>query len=449
MGEDELDNTITQVEEEAKQDSSTSSTNTDTKTDSDTKLDIENPDEIGKTEEGRERVGRMATIINLLNSLLGATIFSLPGKFGEIGLIPSVILLVIACYISYVCTVMLVKLQNEVNGKSLDDIALKVIGKPGQIIVSILTLIFCIAGVLAYVVIACDAIAQWFTIKDIAITYWRRVLLTIVYSIFPVACSIPKSLKFLSYISSLTIIIMVFYVIVVIIRAPKIIPTMNFKDPRFTLGKAGIGIFSAISILFLNFTLPMTTLPIIENYNKDLKKRNYALMFTSVICYFILVIPAILGYLMVFDSDSAQLIFSYEKFQKDVLFNIVKAGCFVAVSCSYPIFVRPVLNSWSQFIFKENDSTLLPWKKRGLIHVISHTIPVLIAAFYPNVMPLLDYTGASACLIDLSTPGLLWYFYYKPSVKSFQFWGCLFLFVLGIFLAVSTIAVTILNATKA
>lgn len=444
MTENEQISAVTQVEQDTKHDSSASTT-------SETKSskDIENPkasldnDEVSTDES--DRVGRFATIMNLLNSLLGAGIFSLPGKFGNIGIIPSIILLAIASFISYVSTRILVRLQHDTKATGLDDLTLKILGRKGQIVISILTLIFSIAGVLAYVVIACDAIQQWLAVYDISITYWTRVLLTFIYSILPIGFSIPKSLKFLSYISSLTMIIMVFYVIVVIVRAPKIIPKMNFKDSSFSLSSLGTGIFSAMSIFFLNFTLPLTTLPIIEKYNKDLKKRYSALMITTIVCYIILVIPSALAYLMVFDESPA-LIFSYDKFQKDVLFNIVKSGCFIAVSCSYPIFVRPVLNSWSQFMFDENDSTVLPWKKRGLVHLIAHIIPISVAAFYPNIMQILDYTGASGCLIDVMVPGLLWYWYYRPRYNNWQFWGSWFLIILGIFLAISTIAVNIMNS---
>lgn len=437
-----------QIDPELKVESSSStSTSSDTKSESDDKKENENPDaclDNDKNETTDElRVGRFVTVINLLNSLLGASIFSLPGKFKEVGIIPSVILLAVAAYVSYICTVILVRIQKEVNGAGMDDIALKVFGHVGQVIVSVISLAFCISGVLAYIVIACDVIQQWFTLKGIFVSYFARVGITIVYSILPISLSIPRSLKFLSYFSSLTIIIMLFYVLVVIIRAPKIIPQQNFKDSNFKIANFGIGIFSAISIFFLNFTLPITTLPIIEKYNKDLRKRNIALMFTCICCFLILAVPGAIGYLMVFDSNTSELIFSYEKFQKDILFNIVKGGCLVAVSCSYPVFCKPILATWSQFFFKENDAYNLSIGKLTIVHIISHTIPVLIAAFYPKVMTLLDFVGSFGCLIDITVPGLLYYMFYKPSVASFSFWGSWFLVILGIFVAIATIVLNV------
>lgn len=450
--EDQHEPVVIQVEEEANVDASNSySSTTESKKDSDEKNDKENPGEsLDNDKEDEEfnkhRVGRFVTVINLLNSLLGASIFSLPGKFKEVGIIPSIVLLAIAAYVAYVSSNILVRLQKEVNGKGFDDISLKIFGRIGQIFVSIISLVFCTASLVAYIVIACDVIQQWFVLKGIKVTYLARVGITFVYSILPISLSIPRSLKFLSYFSSLTIVIMIFYSIVVIIRAPKIIPHQDFKHPNFTVGKFGFGLLSALSICFLNFTLPITTLPIIEKYNKDLKKRSVALAFTCIACFTLLAIPGVLGYLMIFEVNSSELIFSYEKFQKDVLFNIVKGGCLVAVLCSYPVFIKPVICSWSQFFFKENDAYDLSIPKLACVHVVSHTIPVCVAAFYPKVMTILDYCGSFGCLIDILVPALLYYVHFKPSFKSISFWWSWALIILGAFLAITTIVINVRSA---
>ncbi|EAY08787.1 Transmembrane amino acid transporter protein [Trichomonas vaginalis G3] len=450
--EDQHEPQVVQVEEETTLDSSNSYTTTEeTKSDSSEKKNPENPDasldnEKEDEEFERHRVGRFATVINLLNSLLGASIFSLPGKFKEIGIIPSVVLLAVAAYISYVCANILVRLQKEVKGTGLDDISLKIFGRVGQIIVSIISLVFCTSGVVAFIVIACDVIQQWFVLKGIKVTYMIRVAITFIYSILPVSLAIPRSLKFLSYFSSLTILIMLFYVLVVIIRSPKIIPHQNFKDPNFSIGKFGFGIFSALSVFFLNFTLPITTLPIIEKYNKDLKKRSIALEFTSVACFAILAIPGVLGYMMIFDVGTSELIFSYEKFQKDVLFNIVKGGCLIAVSCSYPIFVKPIVATWSQFFFRENDAYNLSIPKLAIAHAIAHIIPVCVAAFYPKVMTILDYCGSFGVLINITVPGLLYYMHFKPRLNSILFWWSWLIIIIGIFVAIATIIINVKSA---
>ncbi|KAI5499567.1 amino acid transmembrane transporter protein [Trichomonas vaginalis G3] len=429
------------------------STSSDVKSSSDDKKDAENPDadldeEKEKANQEETRVGRFATIINLLNSLLGASIFTLPGKFGEVGIIPSIVLLAFAAYIAYVCSKILVKIEQDLEGDGLDDIALKVFGHGGQVFVSIISLIFCIASNIAYVVISCDVIQQWIELSGITVAYWIRVGITFAYSVVPVGLAIPKSLKFLSYFSSLTIGIMLFYILVVIIKFPTVIKTMDLKDPSFSLGRAGLGIFSALSMFFLNFTLPITTLPIVNKYNKDLRKRYISLLWTCASCLFILVIPSILGYMMVFNESESKLIFSYEKFQKDVLFNILKAGCFLAVTCSYPVLNKPIMGAWSQLFFKINDPDILPVKKLAIVHVVAHTIPVCIGAFYPKIMDILDYTGSFGCIINVTIPGLLWYIHYKPKVNSFYFWGCWFLTIFGIFLAIAIIAMQVKSMVK-
>ena len=63
-------------------------------------------DEVIPGEEPPKRMRRLATIMSLLNSLLGAGILGVPGSMHHIGIIPSVIMIGIIALLSHIATVL-------------------------------------------------------------------------------------------------------------------------------------------------------------------------------------------------------------------------------------------------------------------------------------------------------------------------------------------------------
>ena len=85
------------------------------------------------------RVHRFATIMNMLNSLLGAGILGVPCSMMNIGIIPSILLLLFIAFLSHVCTVLTIKLQIRTNADGLDDLAFRILGRIGSTSLSIMS----------------------------------------------------------------------------------------------------------------------------------------------------------------------------------------------------------------------------------------------------------------------------------------------------------------------
>lgn len=74
-------------------------------------------DDFVEPSEGKEggqplnRVRRFSTVMNLLNTLLGAGILTVPSSFTNAGMIVSIVLLFFIAILSYIATVQVIKLQ--------------------------------------------------------------------------------------------------------------------------------------------------------------------------------------------------------------------------------------------------------------------------------------------------------------------------------------------------
>jgi amino acid permease len=408
-------------------------------------LDINNPN----------RVRRFATIMNLLNSLLGAGILSVPSSFTNVGLVPSIILLAFIAVLSYYATSMFMRLQLETFTAGLDELTLKVAGKVGQVILSILTLIFLESALMSYLILGGNMITSWlklakieaFNIEDL----WPRAIMILIYSIvLPIALSIPRSLKVLSYFSTATVFFIAFFVLAMVIKACDDWDGLSNKypDKKVSYGKFDISVFSALSIYGLTFALPIVALPIVNHYHHSIHRRNIVALVSTILCFVLVVIPSIICYLMFGDKTKGDVLQNFD--DDDYLILVVRIGFFLVVSFSYPCVVQPVAGSWAQVIYSDNDASKLPTGKRTVVQLVTHIIPLIIAMFLPQAKPVLAVGGAiGGCVVDFVYPPLLWYLHFKPAVKTWEFWLILLLGVFGLVTGIISTYQAILDVIKA
>lgn len=378
------------------------------------------------------RVRRFATVMNLLNSLLGAGVLSVPSSFSNVGLIPSIILLFLIALLSYIATALIFKLQLETKTAGFDELAFAIGGKVWQVILSILTLIFLVAALLAYLILGGDMLTSWFALVDWDMEkLWPRAGMILIYSlVLPIALSIPRSIRVLSYFSTATVFFILLFVISMVVKAIIHFPKYGVSK-SVTYGRFDMKVFQAISVYGLAFSLPIVSLPIVNNYRHNVRKRKIVGLAATALCFVLIVIPSVVGYLMFGEETDGNVLKNFD--DSDILMTIVRIGFFFVVSFSYPIVAQPVMGSWSQIIYKENDASTLPTKKRVVVQIITHVIPVIIAMFLPEAKPILAVGGAiGGCLVDFSYPPLLWFLYYRPPYVSATFAGIVLFIIFGL-----------------
>ena len=367
-------------------------------------------------EDNKIRTKRFATLMNLLNSVLGIGILSVPNSMINSGIIGSLIILIITTYLSYYATKIVISLQLETESEGFDDLANRILGTKGSIILSILSLLFLIVGLISFLIIGGDMIKSYLEIIGYPIQNKQsRAILIFIYSIsIPFLLTIPRSVNFLTFFSTATVISVFFYVISMII---KLIITLNSNGIHKTviLFNFNFGMFQTLSIFGLTFSFPVVVLPVIKSYNKLFSKRKTVSGFAIFVCFLIVGISGSSGYLIFGNTCNANIINSFNS--NDILFSIVRFGFFIVVSCVYPLVAQVVMCSWSQLIYNINQASNLPTLKRIVILLITNLIPLFIAMFLSSAKPALSVGGAlGGCIVNFMYPGLLQIFYSKNPI---------------------------------
>lgn len=382
------------------------------------------------------RVRRFATIMNCLNSLLGAGILGVPHALSYCGLVPSLIMLVIMAVLSHIGAVMTMKLATRKDVDSLDELARSILGRWGGIAISIGTMLFCISCMTSYIVIGFGTLASWFDAGgiDVQDKLWKRAIVVLVYFVLlPMPLTFPRDIKFLSPFSTATFIAVVIYVIAMIVKAAILLPYPPEKKPDIIVAKMGMGLFSAISIYGLAFAMPVVILPLVKPYNPSSWKRSLISFWTAAFGLVFVSVPGVIGYCL-FGNDSKDVVLDNFS-SKDALIIVVRVGFFIVVTCSFPCIGQSVMAAWSAMIFGTSNQGELPLKKRSIILILTNIIPLAFAIFLPRAGPALSIGGAfGGCLVDFFFPAIMWM---KLSKKKLYHWQNILCILFAIFGLVS------------
>lgn len=395
------------------------------------------------------RVRRLPTIFNMMNSLLGAGILGVPGSMQYCGVVPSAIILLLVGTLAYIATVLTLRLQKRTNAKGLDDLCRIVLGKGGSIFLSVVTILFCISCLVAYIVIGTDSLLSFIRLGGGTVNNtWQRPLIVLAYSIIlPGMLTLPRSIKFLGPFSFGCVIAILYYIAVLIYKAAITFPTDGINT-NVVVAKGDIGVFTAISVFGLAYALPVTVLPIIGSYNKELKKREFAVLCSILLTTVFTLSSGVIGYLLRGPDAKDNILLSYP--DKDIPILISRVGFFIVVSVSYPCLAQTLLCSASDLIFHiNNHGELLTWQ-RAIVIAIANVPPILIAMFLPTAGPALSIAGAfGGSLIDFFCPAFMWF---KLSNQKWFHWHNILSLLFALFGIVATVistVIAIMDAIKA
>lgn len=394
-------------------------------------------------------IHRISAMIGLLNSLLGAGILGVPNSFINLGIFPSTFMMLLMIFLSEMGTIITIHLQKELNAEGFPDIASKLLGRPGAVILSILSLFFLMGCQLSYLVLGSDMIISFFAIGGIDMTtMWRRAALVFVYACVPISLSIPKKKTYLKYISASTVVFIIFFDVAMAIKSSIYIKNNHGINPTVSYARIDIKLFSSLSIYALAFSQPAIVLPVITQYNPSLKKRYIVTSLTLIVCFFLVYIPGIFGYLEFGDQAKPNITQNYG--DKDVLIICVRAAFILVVSFAYVSISQNTVISWAEIIFKDPNANKLKTWKRAICLLCTNIIPLVIAMFLANAKPALNIGGAmGGCMTNFFFPAILWI---KNSDKKWYFWKnilCILFAIFGVVSAVISTYQAVLDAIDA
>lgn len=353
-------------------------------------------------------VGMTSMVMNILNTVLGAGIFSIANSLTFCGIIPSVFMITFSAIFTYISTVLVIKMASMTGSDSIGYLAQITVGKIGSGLLSISLLCFCYACLTAYLIMSTEIIQGWLSLMGFKTdTFVKRTVVVCLYALLvPIALTVPKEVKFLNWTSSFCFIALVTYVIVMIVRFFEQVPQTGI-NPTVETSVFGIKLFNALGIYSLAFALAGVIIPIIRNMEPTLVKRYQAVGISFFLSFLITLIPGLLGYLM-FGRFSKPFILSNFP-DTDIIIIIVRVACLVVLTASYPALGVTILAVYSRWFFKTENHTALQWKHRILVLICQNLLPLLIAIFLPNVRPAMGIGGAfGAGVSNLVLPPIMY-----------------------------------------
>lgn len=385
-------------------------------------------------------VSGFSTVMNMLNTLMGAGVLGIADSFRFTGFIPSFSMMLIIAILSYVATQMVVTLQLRKHTKSFEQLTEMTLGKIGSTIYSIAATFFCLSALVVFLIISGGTVQSWinytgWTVEDGS---WRYKVVLLVYAlILPVALTIPKNMHFLSYFSTFAIVCLFTFVFVLIIKGIQMLPKQGIHETCIAYN-INSGIFNALAIYSLTFALAAVVMPVIAPSEPRLNLRSVTVGATFFLCFLASSIPGVIGYLIFGTTVKPVLLESFPP--NDVLTIIVRAAFFIVVNASYPVVSLTVGSSYARAIFNANSALDLEGWRRVLILFILNVIPVLIALFLPNIRPALAIGGAiGGCLSNFVFPSLIWI---RASGRPVLHWTNILCILLCIFGLVSLLIST-------
>lgn len=391
--------------------------------------------------DARDVIGRtsfMGTVLNLLNSTLGAGILGVPNTFVNTGIILSIIILLIMSVLSTIATDILLVLGKETNARSLGEMAEKVLGRPGSLTLTILNLIFSLTALVAYLVLAGDMITSFFELANIDLSPlgWHALMVLIYALCIPIALTIPRNVAFLRYFSTITVFCIFFFCIAMLY---KFIDNHGVSK-TIKMVNCDLSLFSSLSVYALTFSFPSVIFAVVQTYEDNLKKRKNVVLVALLFCIFFIVFPGIFGYLIFGADTDPNILKNFEA--KDVLIIICRIVFLVIVTCAYPMVAQNHESMWSTLIFKDGSpSTLIAWK-RAIVLVLTNIFPLVVAMFLPSVKPALSIGGAlGGCLVDFVFPSVLYLKLHRGEEPLYH-WKNVLLIIFAIFGIVAAVIST-------
>ncbi|XP_070784890.1 sodium-coupled neutral amino acid symporter 2 isoform X2 [Enoplosus armatus] len=417
------------------------------------------------------------SVFNLGNAIMGSGILGLSYAMANTGIALFVILLVAVAIFSLYSVHLLLKTANEGGALVYEQLGYKAFGMPGKLAAScsitmqnigaMSSYLYIVKYELPIVIQAFVGTGKWYTNGD------YLVLLVTLVIILPL--SLLRNLGYLGYTSGLSLLCMVFFLIVVIIKKFQIrcplsenINAVNetmIKVPNATLSHLNSSavdysedactpkyfVFNsqtvyAVPILTFAFVCHPAILPMYEELKDRSRRKMQGVANVSFLAMFIMyLLAALFGYLTFNLNVEPELLHTYSKFYKsDVLLLIVRLAVLTAVTLTVPVVLFPIRTSVNQLLCASKEFS---WIRHTIITVVLLAGTNALVIFVPTIRDIFGFIGASAAamLIFILPSAFYIKLVKKESMKSVQKIGATAFLICGFVVMIGSMSLIILD----
>uniref|UniRef100_A0A3Q3WEN1 Sodium-coupled neutral amino acid symporter 2 n=1 Tax=Mola mola TaxID=94237 RepID=A0A3Q3WEN1_MOLML len=396
-----------------------------------------------ETEYGNASFGM--SVFNLGNAIMGSGILGLSYAMANTGIALFVILLVAVAIFSLYSVHLLLKTANEGGALVYEQLGYKAFGLPGKLAASCSITMQNIGAMSSYLYIVKyelpiviqaflgNSNGEWYTNGDCL------VLLVSVVIILPL--SLLRNLGYLGYTSGLSLLCMVFFLIVVIIKKFQI-PCPLHEDEALNETMIIFETVYAVPILTFAFVCHPAILPMYE----ELKEKMQGVANVSFLAMFLMyLLAALFGYLTFNSHVEPELLHTYSKvYKSDVLLLIVRVAVLTAVTLTVPVVLFPIRTSVNQLLCASKDFS---WIRHTVITVILLAGTNALVIFVPTIRDIFGFIGASAAamLIFILPSAFYIKLVKKESMKSVQKIGATAFLLCGFVVMIGSMSLIILD----
>uniref|UniRef100_A0A3P9K3N8 Sodium-coupled neutral amino acid symporter 2 n=1 Tax=Oryzias latipes TaxID=8090 RepID=A0A3P9K3N8_ORYLA len=414
------------------------------------------------------------SVFNLGNAIMGSGILGLSFAMANTGIALFIILLVAVAIFSLYSVHLLLKTANEGGALVYEQLGYKAFGIPGKLAASCSITMQNIGAMSSYLYIVkyeLPIVIQSFTGASGGEWYVNGDYLVLMVSLVIILpLSMLRNLGYLGYTSGLSLLCMVFFLIVVIIKKFQIpCPLTALEAANETLRNLSVFVNAsaaddgedtckpkyfvynsqtvyALPILTFAFVCHPAILPMYEELKDRSRRKMQNVANVSFLAMFIMyLLAALFGYLTFNIHVEPELLHTYSKYYKsDVLLLIVRLAVLAAVTLTVPVVLFPIRTSVNHLLCAQKEFS---WIRHAIITVVLLAGTNILVIFVPSIRDIFGFIGASAAamLIFILPSAFYIKLVKKEPLKSVQKMGAVAFLVCGIFVMCGSMTLIIVD----